>query len=47
VARVTLQTRLIFPNIYKKDVMVTIAFLKKQEKIETEIIDLTEFNKLG
>jgi hypothetical protein len=31
----------------KKDVEVTLEFLKKQEKSKTQVIDLIWFNKYG
>lgn len=31
----------------KKNVLATPAYLKKQEKYETQVIDLIRFNKLG
>jgi hypothetical protein len=32
---------------YKKNVLVTPTYLKKQDKYETQVIDLIRFNKLG
>jgi hypothetical protein len=41
------QTRLTFFVRKKKEVKVTLEFLKKYKKFETQVIESTEFNKFN